>query len=212
MIRSIGRRDFLIVTTGSALLGSLVTHGKTPSGQAGQGGLPLSAQAQPPPKPNLPRILALFSYGMGIYYFNPAGLYINLGQSVQWAGVGRYPVSAYHPSLGNHELRIPEAAKPFTSRTASGAEDGMFTWTFDVEGTYDYYSEPHEALGMVGRIVVGKPGGPAEKPPGYGNREGRAVMYSDAARLLNFLKPDEIVRQKVVPCPLQLLERKFPWR
>jgi hypothetical protein len=65
---------------------------------------------------------------------------------------------------------------------------------------------------MVGRIVVGKPGGPGEKPPGYGNREGRAVMYQDAARLFDYLSSDEIVERKIIPCPLELLERKFPWR
>jgi hypothetical protein len=37
-------------------------------------------------------------------------------------------------------------------------------------------------------------------------------MYPDAARLLEYLKSDEIVQKKVIPCPLEVLERKFPWR
>lgn len=183
------RRAFLIATAG--------------------GILPVAgfAQAADPP-----RILWSFSFGRGSYYFNPAGLYIDVGQSVQWAGLGTSgSVIAFHPSIDNHELRIPETAEPFDSRTRSSSP-GTFEWSFEVEGTYDYYSQPEESLGMVGRIVVGKPGGPGENPPGYGNREGRAVMYPDAARLLDYLESETIVRTKTVPCPLELLERRFPWR
>ena len=39
----------------------------------------------------------------------------------------------------------------------------QFDYQFTVEGTYDYYCIPHQTLGMVGRIVCGNPGGPAEK-------------------------------------------------
>ncbi|MBI2821762.1 MAG: hypothetical protein HYX74_06010 [Acidobacteria bacterium] len=195
MPSNIDRREFLVVTAGGIF----------------QLGRRLQAQGAPASASGMPRIVAAFSYGKGVYYFNPAGLHVAPGQTVQWAGVGRRAVIAYHPSIDNHELRIPESAKPFDSRTAA-TQDGTFTWKFEVEGTYDYYSPREEYLGMVGRIVVGKPGGPAEKPPGYGNREGRAVMYPDAARVFQYLKPDEIVQNKSIPFPLDLLERKFPWR
>src|SRR2546422_629038 len=36
-----------------------------------------------------------------------------------------------------------------------------------VEGVYDYFCLPHEAAGMVGRIVVGRPGGPGALPFDY---------------------------------------------
>jgi hypothetical protein len=36
---------------------------------------------------------------------------------------------------------------------------------FQHEGVYDYFCKPHEAAGMVGRIVVGNPGsGPGTRP------------------------------------------------
>jgi hypothetical protein len=89
---------------------------------------------------------------------------------------------------------------------------GTLKWTFEVEGTYDYYSRAYEYLGMVGRIIVGQPGGPGERPPGYGNRNGRAVMYRDAGRLFEYLKSDEIVQKKRIPYPMDLLRRPFPWR
>ena len=195
MVRSIGRRDFFFVTASSIL------------------GMVHSVTAQAPSSGSDPlRILLLSSYMRGIFYFNLAGVYVEVGQAVQWVGLSRArSVTAFHPSIDNHELRIPENARPFDSRTmASGSP--TFKWTFDVEGTYDYYCRPMENKGMVGRIVVGKPGGPGERPPGYGNREGRAVMYPDAARLLEYLKSDEIVRTKSIPCPLELLQRKFPGR
>ncbi len=81
-----------------------------------------------------------------------------------------------------------------------------------MEGTYDYYSHTNEYLGMVGRIIVGQPGGPEEQPPGYGNRQGREVMYRDAKLLLEVLKSDEIVRKNKVQAPPELLRRDFPWR
>jgi len=157
------------------------------------------------------RILALFSYVGGVYYFNPSGVHVDVGQTVEWAGVRTRAVTAYHPSNENHELRIPEDAEPFDSRTM-GSGDGRFRWTFKEEGTYDYYAPSHEYFGMVGRIVVGRPGGPGEKTPGYGNREGRAVMYASAAKLLEYLKSDRIVEEEVIRYPTDLLSHEFPWR
>ena len=192
------RREFLILA-GSGLAG------------IGASSQRLSTDLTQPGDSDVPRILALFSYIQGVYYFDPAGLYLEVGLTVEWVGVGRRSATAFHPSLNNHELRIPEAARPFDSKTMA-QEGANFRWTFDVEGTYDYYSRTHEFLGMVGRIVVGKPGGPAENPPGYGNREGRTVMYRKPRALLEYLKSEDIVQQKRVSCPLELVEHPFPWR
>jgi plastocyanin len=174
-----------------------------------------SQEAVPPEAPEggaaeIPRIMSLFSFNGGIYYFDPAGLYVDVGQTVEWAGVSFRSTKAYHPSHDNHELRIPENAQPFDS--AAGGRGGTYRHTFDQEGTYDYYSPSHEYLGMVGRIVVGEPGGPGENAPGYGNRQGRMVMYRDAARLFEYLSSEKIVREKVVPYPKDLVRKPFPWR
>ena len=155
------------------------------------------------------------SYAPGLWFFDPPGLYVQLGQTVRWSA-GRWgpTVTAFHPANDNRELRIPEGAKPFSSNEIGGERTPLktrtFQWTFDVEGTYDYYSRNHEVLGLVGRIVVGKPGGPGEKPAGYGGREGRWPMYPKAAQLLEFLKSDQIVEKKTIPFPRQLFEHKFP--
>jgi len=199
MSSTINRRKFFLLA-GTGLAGVNVFS---------QGGLPIEAPDSDA-ESDVHRILALFSYNGGVYYFNPAGLHIEVGQTVEWVGVGRRAVTSYHPSLHNHELRIPENAEPFDS--ASMGSGSTFRRTFDVEGTYDYYSPSHEYLGMVGRIIVGAPGGPGEEPPGYGNRQGRAVMYHDAASVLEHLKSEDIVSQKRIPYPTDLVRRDFPWR
>ncbi|WP_342765890.1 plastocyanin/azurin family copper-binding protein [Haladaptatus sp. DYF46] len=38
----------------------------------------------------------------------------------------------------------------------------LYEHTFNTEGTYDYYCILHKTMCMIARIVVGKPGGPAE--------------------------------------------------
>ena len=149
------------------------------------------------------------NYAAGRYYYDPLGLHIARGETVQW--VNRrdgFSVTAYHPDNDNHELRIPEGAKPFD--TGVMTVDMTLEYTFDVEGTYDYYSQLHEVIGMVGRIVVGSPGGPGERPLGYGSREGRAPIFREARKVFEFARAEEIVRRTTIPYPVKELERRFP--
>ena len=155
------------------------------------------------------KITSTRNYGAGRYYFNPLGLYVTLGETVQWpAGREGFSVTAFHPDNDNHELRIPENAKSFDSGIMRVGT--TFGYTFEVEGTYDYYSRRHEVIGMVGRIVVGRPGGPGEKPFGYGSREGRAPIYKEVEKVFEFARSEEIVRENVIPYPVKALERRFP--
>ena len=80
-------------------------------------------------------------YIRGQWFFDPAGLYIQKGQTVRWLGTKwGATVTAFHPANYNHELRIPENAKPFDSGLIGEDSDryNKFEWTFEVEGTYDY--------------------------------------------------------------------------
>jgi len=149
------------------------------------------------------------NYAAGRYYYDPLGLYVTRGETVQWAARREgFSVTAYHPDHDNHELRIPQGAKPFDTGIMSvGAS---LEYTFDVEGTYDYYSRRHEAIGMVGRIVVGSPGGPGEQPLGYGSREGRAPIFKEVIRVFEFARAEEIVKRKTIAYPVKELERRFP--
>ncbi|MBI2815536.1 MAG: hypothetical protein HYX72_01210 [Acidobacteria bacterium] len=153
------------------------------------------------------------NYIGGQWFFDPAGVYIQKGQKVFWtSSKWGATVTAFHPSNSNHELRIPENAKPFDSGIIGDSYKNTFEWQFDVEGTYDYFSRNHESMGMVGRIVVGAPGGPAEKcPPGYGDKEGRALVFPDEIKVLNALSSQEIVAKKRLALPKNFIFRAWPY-
>ncbi|MFB6284874.1 MAG: plastocyanin/azurin family copper-binding protein [Halobacteria archaeon] len=95
-------------------------------------------------------------------YFDPVGLHVEKGDTVEWKVVaGNHTSTAY--KKGNSSSKntlIPEGAEAWDSGILSAG--GTFSHTFEVEGTYDYFCVPHKTLGMTGRIVVGKPGGPGE--------------------------------------------------
>jgi plastocyanin len=93
-------------------------------------------------------------------WFDPIGVLIAPGQTVRWVlHHDVHTTTAYHPNNDRHSLRIPETAEPWDS--AYLVKPGTpFDVRFIVEGIYDYYCIPHEAAGMVGRIIVGRPGGP----------------------------------------------------
>jgi plastocyanin len=93
---------------------------------------------------------------VGSDYFDPVGLHVQPGTTVRFAfESGSHSATAY-PG------RIPDAATPFDTGVLSG---GSVEHTVETPGTYDYYCVPHESTGMVGRIVVDEPGGPAEDGP-----------------------------------------------
>ena len=97
-----------------------------------------------------------FVVGMGNNYFDPIGVHVEPGTTV------RFEIEAGAHSATAYPDRIPADAVAFDSGTIS---QGSVEHTFEVPGTYDYYCIPHESVGMVGRIVVDSPGGPAEESP-----------------------------------------------
>lgn len=64
--------------------------------------------------------------------------------------------TAYHPAILGRQLRMPVGADPWDSGIL--LPDEAFEVTLTVPGVYDFYCQPHELAGMVGRIVVGRPG------------------------------------------------------
>ena len=95
--------------------------------------------------------------------FDPIGLEVAPGTTVRWVlEANVHTTTAYHPDNDRHPLRIPEGAKPWDSGYL--VDPGQaFEVTLTVEGVYDYFCAPHEEAGMVGRIVVGRPGGPGAR-------------------------------------------------
>jgi plastocyanin len=102
------------------------------------------------------------------YYFDPIGLLVQSGETVTFeiAG-GSHSATSYHADNGYADVtRIPEGASGFDSETMN-TQGATFEHTFETVGTYDYFCIPHKTLGMVGRIVVDRPGGPGAdgQPP-----------------------------------------------
>lgn len=151
----LNRRGFLKKSLGflgvTALLGSLVGcrhEGKSRS----SGQTPMIAVGGP----------------KGELAFLPDRLQIQPGEKVTWVlQSGGHTVTAYHPKNFNiYQARIPEGVEPWDFDLLALKKGTSFSQTFTVEGVYDYFCRPHESVGMVGAIVVGKPSdGPGLMPP-----------------------------------------------
>ena len=122
------------------------------------------------------------------HYFDPIGLFVESGETITFRiESGVHSSTAYAEGTGGATTtRIPEGAEPWNSGTLV-QQGATFEHTFEVAGTYDYFCIPHKALGMVGRIVVDEPGGPAagsmppdgEVPTGERIVEERVVSFEE---------------------------------
>lgn len=90
------------------------------------------------------------------FYFDPIGLLVEPGTTVRFINEsGQHTATAYCEENGKAN-RIPEGADCWDSGMLV-EEGATFEVTLTEEGVYDYFCLPHEAMGMVGRIIVGSP-------------------------------------------------------
>jgi plastocyanin len=132
--------------------------------------------------------------------FDPIGIHIEPGQTVRWIVQSNvHTTTAYHPRNDHHSLRIPERAEPWDSHYLVNP-GSHFEVTLSVPGVYDYFCLPHEAAGMVGRIVVGQPQGPGALPFDYfmGRPGTREWLPVPLAAQHAFPSVSAIMRQRVV--------------
>lgn len=92
-------------------------------------------------------------------WFAPQGIWVAPGTRLRF--VNRDPgnshtSTAYDPAILDRQRRIPLGATGWDSDFLM--PDQRFEVTLTVPGVYDFYCQPHEHAGMVGRIVVGRPG------------------------------------------------------
>lgn len=135
--------------------------------------------------------------------FDPVGLLIQPGRTVRFLCEANYhTTAAYHPANAGHSLRIPRTAQPWASDVLQPGE--QFEVTLNVVGVYDYFCIPHEAAGMVGRLIVGQPTGPGSQPFDWfkGRTEGHDWLPVPAAARAVFPAIDEIMRRGNVPARL----------
>lgn len=135
-------------------------------------------------------------------WFDPIGVLVAPGQAVRWvmdSPGNPHTTTAYHPTNARHSLRIPDGAAPWDSGYL--VEPGKrFEVTLGVEGVYDYFCLPHEASGMVGRIVVGRAAGPGTLAFDYfvGRADARDWLPVPADARRAFPTVADILARKVV--------------
>lgn len=123
-------------------------------------------------------------------WFSPAGLAVDPGAIVRFVNrdpANSHTATAYHPDLYGRPRRIPEGAAPWHSGFLLPGEH--FEVTMHDPGVWDYYCIPHEMAGMVGRIVVGRPGHDRwQGPPGSAGNlpEAALAAFPDVDRILAF--------------------------
>jgi plastocyanin len=87
--------------------------------------------------------------------FEPKTITVKVGDAVVWTNVSDMPHTVTDvPSMAAtaQDAALPPNAKEFDSGLVSPGKD--YSHTFTVPGTYKYFCIPHEALGMVGTVVV----------------------------------------------------------
>ncbi|GGL69792.1 plastocyanin/azurin family copper-binding protein [Halocalculus aciditolerans] len=151
------RRQFLSTAAGTGVASTAIIG--TAAAQESEGGDPRQGSGTE----DDPYIVEMHTEGSE-YLFDPVGLYVEPGDTVRWVNAsGAHSTASYSPENPRAEVSlIPEDAEPWNSGVFQ-EQGATFDYTFEAEGTYDYYCEPHKTLGMVARIVCGEPGGPAEE-------------------------------------------------
>jgi plastocyanin len=139
--------------------------------------------------------------------FDPVGLLIRRDQRVRWVcDANVHTTAAYHPANERHPLRIPSRAEPWASDYLLPGE--TFEVVLTVEGVYDYFCAPHEHAGMVGRIIVGRPGGPGSLPFDYfkGSPAGRDWLdVPPEARAVFPAIAEIMTRRAIHPTAVQIM-------
>lgn len=170
------------------------------------GGLALAGLALPRRTAAAPGTftIAMMSDTLGTaVWFDPIGILVPPGSTVRWkVHANVHTTAAYHPRNDHHSLRIPEKAEPWDSKFLVNPGD-HFSVTLSVPGVYDYFCAPHEAAGMVGRIVVGQPAGPGALPFDYfrGRPGTEAWVPVPPAAQKAFPSVSAIMRSRVVRRP-----------
>lgn len=88
--------------------------------------------------------------------FEPATITIKVGEAVTWkntsTGIAHTVTADASKASNAADVELPAGAQPFDSGFI--AAGGEYSHTFTVAGTYKYFCQPHETLGMLGTVVV----------------------------------------------------------
>ncbi|PCJ96375.1 MAG: hypothetical protein COA45_11265 [Zetaproteobacteria bacterium] len=107
-----------------------------------------------------------------IYYFEPAKLTIQPGDTVKWV----MSQEGMHNAVADAG---PKGAELFNSPMLE-EENASWSFTFSkIQGTYSYHCHPHAAMGMKGTIIVGQASAPEdmESAAGHGNHDHGSMKH-----------------------------------
>jgi plastocyanin len=82
--------------------------------------------------------------------FSPENLQIDAGETVEWVNMG-----GFHNVDGSTDTYPNNPDSFYSGNPSNGA--WTYSFTFEIEGVYDYDCSPHASMGMSGTITVGDP-------------------------------------------------------
>lgn len=89
------------------------------------------------------------------YYFSPNKLTIQPGDTVTF-------INAQEDTHDVMFVEVPKGVHEMIMSSNHEREGDKFSYTFKVPGTYYFHCHAHEALGMAGKLIVGKESKPGE--------------------------------------------------
>lgn len=87
--------------------------------------------------------------------YTPDTVRVRVGETVRWensSAVMHTVTADPEEAFKDESVKLPEGASTFNSGNMN--PDQTFEHTFEVAGTYRYFCIPHEAVGMVGTVIV----------------------------------------------------------
>ena len=114
---------------------------------SGPGGVALDVEIQSDDSGSADYIVEVGADGNS---FSPQDLQIEVGETVQWVNV-----SGFHNVDGSTDT-YPSNPDSFYSGTPSN-DAWTYSFTFEIEGVYNYECTPHAGMDMVGTVTVGDP-------------------------------------------------------
>jgi len=92
--------------------------------------------------------------------YTPDTVRVQVGETVRWkndSAVMHTVTADPDEAIKDGSVMLPDGASTFNSGNMTPEQ--TFEHTFEVAGTYRYFCIPHEAVGMVGTVIVESAGG-----------------------------------------------------
>ena len=147
---ALGRRGFLRAGVGTAVAAGIAGAGGTAAAQTYGGWLSDTSNYEATQDhTGESAVTVAVGAGENGQLFAPPAILVDPGTTVtwEWTGEGSGHTVSHEPSA--------EDAEPAFESDQKEAAGETFQYTFDAEGTFRYFCEPHRSVGMKGVVAVG---------------------------------------------------------